>query len=493
MEAIPPLNLVRYTNAMISNFKKLVINHVNSRDQLREQLTLDMIMGEINSAQSTRLPDLKYGEAFPFIFKGNIEPYIREKYDAKVGDPIRGPTVDSILQALTMVGANDAFNLERLEVIGDSFLKLVSSAFVYFSCPELDEGRLSYLRQIQICNCNLYLIGCEKSIDKLIVSHKWFPNNNWLLPSYDISDEKDLQILQKELKSKPNDNNVNKRMDSFKYRKIKNKSIADSVEALIGAHLMIGGNKTALIFMEWLGLKVRPLKDGVPYPIDYLNERNLRNEELFQWLPPPKDPICRTDCSQQEINEFFYKCYSGANLHHFEQIIGYEFRNKAYLIQALTHSSFYFNQYTDCYQKLEFLGDALIDYLISRHIFATPNRNFNPGQLTDLRSALVNNAFFAAIAVKYKFHKFLKNFSQDLFRAINTFEQNFSASQTESVIESFNKLTEEECTDIEEIEVPKALGDIFESVAGAIFLDNGLSLDGLWKVYFKLLKPEIGK
>lgn len=32
--------------------------------------------------------------------------------------------------------------------------------------------------------------------------------------------------------------------------------------------------------------------------------------------------------------------------------------------------------------------------------------------------------------------------------------------------------------------MPKALGDVFESVAGAIFLDSGMSLDTVWKVRF---------
>lgn len=34
------------------------------------------------------------------------------------------------------------------------------------------------------------------------------------------------------------------------------------------------------------------------------------------------------------------------------------------------------------------------------------------------------------------------------------------------------------------MEVPKALGDVFESVAGAIFLDSNMSLDAVWKVDF---------
>jgi len=45
----------------------------------------------------------------------------------------------------------------------------------------------------------------------------------------------------------------------------------------------------------------------------------------------------------------------------------------------------------------------------------------------------------------------------------------------------------------EDIEVPKVLGDIFESVAGAIFLDSGMSLDTVWRVFYPLMAKEIGK
>lgn len=44
----------------------------------------------------------------------------------------------------------------------------------------------------------------------------------------------------------------------------------------------------------------------------------------------------------------------------------------------------------------------------------------------------------------------------------------------------------------EDTEIPKALGDIFESVAGAIYLDSGMSLDTVWRVYYRMMKPQIG-
>lgn len=45
----------------------------------------------------------------------------------------------------------------------------------------------------------------------------------------------------------------------------------------------------------------------------------------------------------------------------------------------------------------------------------------------------------------------------------------------------------------EEVDVPKALGDVFESLAGAIYLDSGCSLDTVWRIYYSIMKIEIGK
>lgn len=47
--------------------------------------------------------------------------------------------------------------------------------------------------------------------------------------------------------------------------------------------------------------------------------------------------------------------------------------------------------------------------------------------------------------------------------------------------------------ELEELEVPKCLGDIFESVAGAIYLDSNRSLDTVWRIYYGLMKPYIEK
>ena len=46
--------------------------------------------------------------------------------------------------------------------------------------------------------------------------------------------------------------------------------------------------------------------------------------------------------------------------------------------------------------------------------------------------------------------------------------------------------------EIEEITPPKALGDVLESIAGALFLDSDMSLEIVWLKFYPFFKPLIG-
>lgn len=72
------------------------------------------------------------------------------------------------------------------------------------------------------------------------------------------------------------------------------------------------------------------------------------------------------------------------------------------------------------YQRLEFLGDAVLDCLISQHLFSA-HAGLSPGHLTTLRSAAVNNERFARVAVKHKLHCYLRHGSGLLMNQIHNF------------------------------------------------------------------------
>ncbi|GLV42898.1 Dicer-1 [Carabus blaptoides fortunei] len=52
-------------------------------------------------------------------------------------------------------------------------------------------------------------------------------------------------------------------------------------------------------------------------------------------------------------------------------------------------------------------------------------------------------------------------------------------------------LSEDEPCMGEHVNIPKTLGDLFESLAGAVFLDTGMDLQATWSVFYKLMWREI--
>lgn len=74
------------------------------------------------------------------------------QHRAQTGDSPKslGPNPGLILQALTLSNASDGFNLERLEMLGDSFLKHAITTYLFCTYPDAHEGRLSYMRSKKV-------------------------------------------------------------------------------------------------------------------------------------------------------------------------------------------------------------------------------------------------------------------------------------------------------------------------------------------------------
>jgi len=419
-----------------------------------------------------------------------------------------GPSPSLILQALTMSNSNDAINLERLETIGDSFLKYAITTFLFCQHPNIHEGKLSHLRSKQVSNLNLYQLGQARGLGECMIATKFEPHDNWLPPCYHVPRELEQALIESGVPAShwnmadlprvedmtqeeictllrekcgalcmdTTDQDIQSIPSFIPYNlltqhSIPDKSIADCVEALIGAYLIACGPRGALLFMTWLGVAVLPPAPDNTQPAS---------------LSPPPSPLLITPSISQPERHLLY-LLDGYNK--FEHMIGYVWRDKCYLLQAFSHASFYPNRLTDCYQRLEFLGDAVLDYLITRHLYQDP-RLHSPGALTDLRSALVNNTIFACLAVRHQFHKFFKHLSPGLQTVCDRFVR-IQAENGWKVSEECYLIEEDETEEAEDIEVPKALGDIFESVAGSIYLDSGLSLDAVWKVYYRMMRDEI--
>jgi endoribonuclease Dicer len=106
-----------------------------------------------------------------------------------------GPSPSIILQALTMSNANDGINLERLETIGDSFLKYAITNYLYCTYENVNEGKLSYLRSKQVSNLNLYRLGRRKVLGESMIATKFEPHDNWLPPCYFVPKELEQALI----------------------------------------------------------------------------------------------------------------------------------------------------------------------------------------------------------------------------------------------------------------------------------------------------------
>ena len=149
--------------------------------------------------------------------------------------------------------------------------------------------------------------------------------------------------------------------------------------------------------------------------------------------------------------------------------------------------------YIPSYQRLEFIGDAVLDYLITYYIYQK-NQGLSSAQITMLREALVNNTFYASVAVKYRLHTYLRFSNSSLHASIFTFVKKYQCQKYQQLGKFVNESIEEnEAMDIDEIDVPKALADVFEALIGAIYIDNGFDLDELWRVVYSMIKIEVGK
>jgi len=91
--------------------------------------------------------------------------------------------------------------------------------------------------------------------------------------------------------------------------------------------------------------------------------------------------------------------YSEKNFEKLEEVIGVNFDNKDFLVQALVHRSF-LNENRDFplaqNERLEFLGDAVLELIVTEFLF---ENYLNPeGELTNWRAALVNGKMCAQVA-----------------------------------------------------------------------------------------------
>lgn len=90
----------------------------------------------------------------------------------------------------------------------------------------------------------------------------------------------------------------------------------------------------------------------------------------------------------------------------FEKNIGYTFKNKLLLKQALTHTSFAYEHKVESNEKLEFLGDAILEVVVSKYLYSF-YKKLKEGEMTKVRATVVCEKSLYEIAKKHDFSDFL--------------------------------------------------------------------------------------
>ena len=94
------------------------------------------------------------------------------------------------------------------------------------------------------------------------------------------------------------------------------------------------------------------------------------------------------------------------NLELLEENIGYKFKNKSLLKQAMIHKSYAYEHKVESNEKLEFLGDSILEFVSSKYIYKK-YPNLREGEMTKVRATVVCEESLYKIAKRHNFSDFL--------------------------------------------------------------------------------------
>ena len=90
----------------------------------------------------------------------------------------------------------------------------------------------------------------------------------------------------------------------------------------------------------------------------------------------------------------------------FELKIGYNFKNIELLKTAFTHTSYANERKISSNEKLEFLGDAILEFVVSDYLYAS-YKKLKEGEMTKVRATVVCEESLHQVALKYHFDDLL--------------------------------------------------------------------------------------
>ncbi|CEG78493.1 Putative Dicer-2 protein [Rhizopus microsporus] len=352
----------------------------------------------------------------------------RSRYNLPITD-------EYLLEAYTMPSASMEMNYERLETLGDSLLKFIATIRLYINFPFSNEGELHHLRIRVVCNRALYRAAKRLKFYRYVTSQA-FNRRYWRPPHFTCTADnpETLEMINK--------------------HRLSDKTLADIVEASLGAAYLCNGLE---------GCLQTAIQLQIPFDqIEKWSDFNVAFEESRKTVPPRAES----------------KALRMLNLPKLQALVEREFKKPLLLVEALTHASLP-NSAAPCYQRLEFLGDAILDFLVIKYLF-TKFPDADPGTITTMKDSCVNNQVLGIICLNNGLHKHIIHYSGRLVRSIETLEQE---------VDDMKKGGRVEGEYWRNLNIPKVLSDVVESMLGAVFVDAEFDLEPCSRLFEKWFVP----
>ncbi|ERF76327.1 hypothetical protein EPUS_04185 [Endocarpon pusillum Z07020] len=263
---------------------------------------------------------------------------------------IRFQNFELLENAICASAANESINYQRLELIGDTILKFWTSAQLCAQFPGWHEGYLSRGKDRVVSNAHLCRAAKSQGLDEYIHTEP-FAGSRWRPPTQEL---------------KVHDAAITSR------RKISRKVLADVVEALIGASFLDGKDE------QERGFKVKACLTTFLASISWRSTKE--NATMLN------DSVPNAGAAFDNFNSL-------------EEITGYAFQKLVLLVEAFTHPSHPPVGIQGSYQRLEFLGDSILDFIVvdmvARHSKELPHFTMHL-----IRAAVVNAHLLAFLCLR---------------------------------------------------------------------------------------------
>nr|XP_023907881.1 dicer-like protein 1 [Quercus suber]POF16313.1 dicer-like protein 1 [Quercus suber] len=338
-------------------------------------------------------------------------------------------------QVDTQHGMGD--NYERLELLGDTVLKMLTTISTFIEKPLDDEYEYHCTRMGMLCNQNLFKAAVKLGLHEYIRSkafsrRQWYPAGLTLLEG---------AVIDKSIKRKQKDLALDE-------HSLGEKTIADVSEALIGA-AFLSHNKPG----AWEGAHWDNAVRAVTKLVD-----NPEGHSMLKWSDY-REAYCAPEWQTAEVTASQRDLAEKVEYEH-----AYHFKWPRLLRSAFLHpSQGTMTERVPNYQRLEFLGDSLLDMAAVTYLFYLhPDKD--PHWLTEHKMAMVSNKFLGALCVSIGFHKHLRHSSSMMQHQIQEYatELEEAKSSSSGARDYWTTVTNP----------PKCIPDILEAYVGAIFIDS---------------------